>query len=130
MDLVLVDAPCTGSGTWRRRPDAKWRLTDRQLELRKAEQVAILEEAMRYAKPGGRLAYITCSVFRDENTDQISSFVDRNPAFQPIDHAQLWLDQHPDHPTAALIDPKGGIVLTPARSGTDGFFCCVLQRAN
>ncbi|MDN5926979.1 MAG: RsmB/NOP family class I SAM-dependent RNA methyltransferase [Hyphomicrobiales bacterium] len=128
MDLVLVDAPCTGSGTWRRRPDSKWRLTDRQLEQRKAEQAVILENAKRYVKPGGRLAYITCSVFREENADQVSEFLKRNPAFQPADHMDLWRTRHPDHPAAALIDPEGGIVLTPARSGTDGFFCSILQR--
>src|SRR5690606_22432392 len=59
MDLVVVDAPCTGSGTWRRRPDAKWRLTRQQLDARCAEQSAILETASRYVRPGGRLAYIT-----------------------------------------------------------------------
>src|SRR6185312_3100974 len=69
MDLVLVDAPCTGSGTWRRRPDSKWRLSDRQLDQRKTEQAAILEDARRFVKPGGRLAYVTCSVFSEENAD-------------------------------------------------------------
>ncbi len=73
MDLVLVDAPCTGSGTWRRRPDSKWRLTARQLEIRVAEQTAIMDDAMRFVKPGGRLAYVTCSVFAEENQGQIDS---------------------------------------------------------
>jgi 16S rRNA (cytosine967-C5)-methyltransferase len=128
MDLVLIDAPCTGSGTWRRRPDSKWRLTDRQLEQRKAEQAAILEDAKRYVKPGGRIAYITCSVFREENADRVSEFLQRNPAFQPADHAELWRARHPAHPDKGLVDPDGGIVLTPARSGTDGFFCSILQQ--
>jgi 16S rRNA (cytosine967-C5)-methyltransferase len=128
MDLVLVDAPCTGSGTWRRRPDSKWRLTDRQLEQRKAEQAAILEDARRYVKPGGSLAYITCSVFREENADQVSAFLTRNRGFRPLDHEELWRARHPDHPDAALVDPQGGVVLTPARTGTDGFFCSILRR--
>jgi 16S rRNA (cytosine967-C5)-methyltransferase len=128
MDLVLVDAPCTGSGTWRRRPDSKWRLTDRQLDQRRTEQAAILDDAKRYVKPGGRLAYITCSVFREENADQVSAFLARQPDFQPLDHEDLWRSRFPDHADAALIDPQGGVVLTPARSGTDGFFCCILQR--
>jgi 16S rRNA (cytosine967-C5)-methyltransferase len=128
MDLVLIDAPCTGSGTWRRRPDSKWRLTDRQLDQRKAEQAAILEDAKRYVKPGGRIAYITCSVFREENADQVSRFLSRNPGFRPADHVELWRARHPDRPAAALIDPEGGIVLTPARSGTDGFFCSILRQ--
>jgi 16S rRNA (cytosine967-C5)-methyltransferase len=125
---VLVDAPCTGSGTWRRRPDSKWRLTDRQLDQRKGEQAAILDDAKLYVKPGGRLAYITCSIFREENADQVSAFLARQPDFRPLDHEDLWRSRFPDHPAAALIDPQGGIVLTPARSGTDGFFCSVLQR--
>jgi 16S rRNA (cytosine967-C5)-methyltransferase len=128
MDLVLVDAPCTGSGTWRRRPDSKWRLTDRQLDQRRAEQAAILDDAKLYVKPGGRLAYITCSIFREENADQVSAFLARQSDFRPLDHEDLWRSRFPDHPAAALIDPQGGIVLTPARSGTDGFFCSVLQR--
>src|SRR5262249_40477194 len=67
MDIVLIDAPCTGSGTWRRRPDAKWRLTKKQLDQRCREQAAILDEASRFVKPGGRLVYVTCSVFDAEN---------------------------------------------------------------
>jgi 16S rRNA (cytosine967-C5)-methyltransferase len=128
MDLVLVDAPCTGSGTWRRRPDSKWRLTDRQLEQRKTEQAAILEDARRYVKPGGSLAYITCSVFGEENADQVSAFLTRNRGFRPLDHEELWRGRHPEHRDAALVDPEGGVMLTPARSGTDGFFCSVLRR--
>jgi 16S rRNA (cytosine967-C5)-methyltransferase len=130
MDLVLVDAPCTGSGTWRRRPDSKWRLSDRQLDQRRSEQAAILEDARRFVKPGGRLAYITCSVFSEENADQIAAFLDRNGDFRTIDHRALWNARHPDHPDAALIDPKAGIVLTPARTGTDGFFCSVIERSS
>jgi 16S rRNA (cytosine967-C5)-methyltransferase len=130
MDLVLVDAPCTGSGTWRRRPDAKWRLTDRQLDQRRSEQAEILDSAKRYVKPGGRLAYITCSVFPEENADQVSEFLSRNPGFQPLDHEALWRARHPDHLDAALIDTKGGIVLTPVRTATDGFFCSLLQRSD
>jgi 16S rRNA (cytosine967-C5)-methyltransferase len=128
MDLVLVDAPCTGSGTWRRRPDSKWRLTERQLEQRRAEQAAILDDAGRYVKPGGRLAYITCSVFSEENADQVVAFLARSAAYRTIDHEGLWRARHPDHANAARFDPRGGIVLTPARTGTDGFFCSILER--
>jgi 16S rRNA (cytosine967-C5)-methyltransferase len=128
MDLVLVDAPCTGSGTWRRRPDSKWRLTDRQLEQRQTEQAAILDDARRYVKPGGRLAYVTCSVFREENADRIAAFLAGDRGFRPVDHEELWRARHPDHPDAAFVDPQGGVALTPARSGTDGFFCSILRR--
>lgn len=128
MDLVLVDAPCTGSGTWRRRPDAKWRLTDRQLDARRAEQAAILDAACAYVRPGGRLAYITCSVFDAENREQASAFVGRNPAFKVEDHARLWQDAVGADPARARFDPAGGLSLTPATSGTDGFYFCAMRR--
>jgi 16S rRNA (cytosine967-C5)-methyltransferase len=128
MDLVLIDAPCTGSGTWRRRPDAKWRLTARQLDVRKAEQAEILENAKAYVKPGGRLVYITCSVFRDENHDQIGRFLDANPDFAPLDHEALFAGRLPGKTGAARIDRDRGIVLSPLRSGTDGFFFAALSR--
>ncbi|APH73349.1 RsmB/NOP family class I SAM-dependent RNA methyltransferase [Aquibium oceanicum] len=129
MDLVLVDAPCTGSGTWRRRPDAKWRLTDRQLEVRMAEQEKILAEASRFVRPGGRLAYVTCSIFPQENVERIDAFLAANPGFNPVDHAQLFESRFEGKSGSARIDPAKGISLTPAYSGTDGFYVAVLSRA-
>jgi len=128
MDIVLVDAPCTGSGTWRRRPDAKWRLTRRQLDVRKGEQAAILDAAAAFVKPGGRLVYITCSVFEEENGDQIDAFVGRAPGFSVADHAGLWREMFPGHEGQALIRGNG-ISLTPVLTGTDGFFVSVLRKA-
>jgi 16S rRNA (cytosine967-C5)-methyltransferase len=128
MDIVLVDAPCTGSGTWRRRPDAKWRLTDRQLEARLAEQAGILDTAATFVKPGGRLVYITCSVFRAENHAQIAAFQERNGDFAPVDHGALWQERFPGKAAAMRIQATEGILLSPARSGTDGFFFSALQR--
>ena len=128
MDLVLIDAPCTGSGTWRRRPDAKWRLTPRQLEVRMAEQSAILDAAKAYVKPGGHLAYVTCSVFGEENGSQIDAFVERSPDFAPLDQEAVWNRTFPGKGDFARIDAARGIALTPARSGTDGFFFCMLSR--
>ena len=128
MDLVLVDAPCTGSGTWRRRPDAKWRLSPQQLEARLAEQAAILDTASRYVKPGGRLAYVTCSVFTQENADQARAFLQRGSAFRSIDHERLWHDTFPQAAGLAHIDRETGIVLTPATSGTDGFYFVAFER--
>ena len=129
MDIVLVDAPCTGSGTWRRRPDAKWRLTDRQLEARRAEQAAILDTASAFVKPGGLLVYVTCSVFDAENGSQIEAFRSRAAAFSAVDHAALWDAHFPGHKAAARIDGERGISLSPARSGTDGFFFCALRKS-
>ncbi len=128
MDLALIDAPCTGSGTWRRRPDAKWRLTRKQLDIRMAEQAAILDTAEAFVKPGGLLAYVTCSVFAEENDAQIAAFRARAPQFEAVDHHGLWSEKFPGHPAAARIDGQGGIALSPARSGTDGFYFCALRR--
>ncbi len=128
-DIVLVDAPCTGSGTWRRRPDAKWRLTDRQLEIRKAEQAAILDAASGYVKPGGLLAYVTCSVFEAENGGQVARFMAGNDAFTPVDHRALWAGRFPGHEGSARFGANGGIALSPALTGTDGFYFCALRRA-
>ncbi len=129
MDIVLVDAPCTGSGTWRRRPDAKWRLTQRQLDSRKGEQSAILDAAKAFVKPGGLLVYITCSVFDEENGEQVAAFRDRNGGFVPVDHRQLWDGRFPGHEAAVRIGAAGGVSLSPALSGTDGFYFCALRRA-
>lgn len=125
MDLVLVDAPCTGSGTWRRRPDAKWRLSERQLAVRCSEQAAILGKASAFVKPGGRLAYVTCSVFAEENHKRIAAFLAANPAFSPVDNAALWAAKAP-HGAMPVVGSHG-ITLSPARTGTDGFFFSLLE---
>ena len=128
MDLVLIDAPCTGSGTWRRRPDAKWRLTDRQLDVRRAEQSALFEQAAPYVRPGGRLVYVTCSVFAEENEVQVQRFLDGAPDFTALDPQALWHQRFPDATDSALFPGGAGISLTPATSGTDGFFVSVLEK--
>ncbi|TGQ27873.1 RsmB/NOP family class I SAM-dependent RNA methyltransferase [Mesorhizobium sp. M4B.F.Ca.ET.190.01.1.1] len=129
MDIVLVDAPCTGSGTWRRRPDAKWRLTQRQLDQRRGEQSEILDAARAFVKPGGLLVYITCSVFDAENGDQVAAFRARHGDFTRVDHRKLWDSRFPGHPAAARLGSDGGVSLSPALSGTDGFYVCALRRA-
>ena len=125
LDLVLIDAPCTGSGTWRRRPDAKWRLSTRQLEVRIGEQAAILDNAARFVKPGGRLAYVTCSVFAEENTDQVEAFLERHPDFVCVDQEALWNKRLESG--KARFSPHG-IVMSPLTTGTDGFFFAALER--
>lgn len=127
MDLVLVDAPCTGSGTWRRRPDTKWRLTERQLDMRVGEQSAILDAAAGYVKPGGRLVYITCSIFPQENQQRISGFLATHRKFAAVDPARLWQETLGGHQDRARFT-QDGVMLTPAATGTDGFYCCVMQR--
>lgn len=108
MDVVFVDAPCTGSGTWRRHPDTKWRLTPDQLDRRMAEQDAVLDQAATFVKPGGRLVYVTCSLFAEENEDRVAGFFVRVVGFAQAGEA---------------------IRLSPLSAGTDGFFACVLERS-
>jgi 16S rRNA (cytosine967-C5)-methyltransferase len=129
MDVVLVDAPCTGTGTWRRRPDAKWRVTERALANRVAEQAAILADAARFVKPGGRLVYVTCSVLPDENEDQVAGFASTHPEFTVVQasEAVAGADVGPALAGAALLRPAGTI-LTPRRTRTDGFFIATMRR--
>jgi 16S rRNA (cytosine967-C5)-methyltransferase len=126
MDLVLVDAPCTGTGTWRRNPDAKWRVRPGALAERRKEQAALLDTAPRYVRPGGRLAYVTCSVLPDENDAQVAPLVAAG-RFRPVPPAALAAAAGlPGLPAAARVT-KHGLLLSPARTGTDGFYLSVLE---
>ncbi|MGU3492630.1 RsmB/NOP family class I SAM-dependent RNA methyltransferase [Xanthobacteraceae bacterium A53D] len=130
MDLVLVDAPCTGTGTWRRNPDAKWRVRPGALAERTADQAKILEQAVRYVKPGGRLAYVTCSLLASENAGQIRALLEKRPDFSvvPSTEAVLALGSRGLALRAAALDLPEGLMLTPRRTGTDGFFVSILRR--
>jgi 16S rRNA (cytosine967-C5)-methyltransferase len=128
MDCVLIDAPCTGAGTWRRRPDAKWRLSERQLDQRMGEQAAILEAAAKYVKPGGRLAYVTCSLFDEENGTRVEAFLAGHAGFHLADHAQRIAAFLPGLGTGAALIRSSGIILTPRLTGTDGFFVSVMEK--
>lgn len=129
MDRVIVDAPCTGSGVWRRRPDAKWRLSPQMLEARLAEQRAVLDQAARLVKPGGRLIYITCSVLPPENRDQVDAFLARHREFSIVPWAPLW-----EQAAFSVAPPQSAdgsaetLLMTPRSFGTDGFFVAMLQR--
>jgi 16S rRNA (cytosine967-C5)-methyltransferase len=130
MDLVLIDAPCTGTGAWRRNPDAKWRMRPGALAQRVKEQADILDRAVPLLKPGGRIAYVTCSVLEDENGAQVRGFLERHPAFVPSSPADVIgaLGER------ALLFAKAarladeGLLMTPRMTGTDGFFVSVLKR--
>jgi 16S rRNA (cytosine967-C5)-methyltransferase len=130
---VLVDAPCTGTGTWRRRPDAKWRLAPGALELRQKEQAAVLEQGARLVRPGGRLVYVTCSVLPEENEDRIAAFLATDRRFQAVsaaaDFAAVTGRTAPAEVVVALDGGGDAVRLTPATVGTDGFFIAVLERA-
>jgi 16S rRNA (cytosine967-C5)-methyltransferase len=129
-DLVLIDAPCSGTGTWRRNPDAKWRMRPGALEIRMKDQIEVLDRARPMVKPGGRIAYITCSVLAEENFEQVRAFIARHPEFSVVAPAQtaaaLW-DKADDFAAAVLQTPEGWL-MTPRRTGTDGFFVSMLRR--
>ncbi|MCX5493905.1 RsmB/NOP family class I SAM-dependent RNA methyltransferase [Kaistia dalseonensis] len=132
MDLVLIDAPCTGTGTWRRNPDAKWRIRPGSLAERNKDQALVLDAAERYVKKGGRLVYITCSVLEEENSDQIAAFLETHPSFGVVPPAEVVHAFENEAMTtiggaARLL--AHGLLLTPRSSGTDGFFVSVLTRA-
>jgi 16S rRNA (cytosine967-C5)-methyltransferase len=130
-DLVLIDAPCTGTGSWRRNPDAKWRMRPGALEQRQKEQLEILDRAVSLLKIGGRIAYVTCSVLDEENGGQVRAFLARHAEFSP-------------QPAADIANPLGerafmfakvarlsdeGILMTPRTTETDGLFVSILRRA-
>jgi 16S rRNA (cytosine967-C5)-methyltransferase len=125
-DVVFIDAPCTGTGAWRRRPDAKWRLKPANLAQRQQEQRTLLELAAPMVKPGGRLVYATCSVLPEENGDQLAWFAASNPGFAALPWREAWADAGGQPPSSASDD--AALLLTPARHGTDGFFIAVLTR--
>lgn len=130
-DLVLIDAPCTGTGTWRRNPDAKWRMRPGALEVRIKDQQEVLDRAVQFVKPGGRIAYVTCSVLPQENREQVKGFLARQSGFAVVPPEQvmsaLW-DKSEDFAAAAYQSPEG-LLMTPRKTGTDGFFVSVIKRS-
>ena len=128
-DVVLVDAPCSGTGTWRRRPEAKWRLKPSNIEDRQKQQRAVLAKAADLVKPGGRLVYVTCSLLPQENGEQIAAFLKQNAAFAQLSTAEAWRGALPGDPVASADGSTDHLVLTPGLHGTDGFFISVLTRA-
>ena len=124
-DRVLVDAPCTGTGTWRRNPDAKWRLEPEDLTELVKLQADILDSAQRLVKAGGRLIYVTCSLLREENEAQIEKFLETHPDFALVPIGEVW-----QRALGGDCPFRGPMLrLSPARHGTDGFFIAVMNRA-
>ncbi len=122
-DRVLVDAPCTGTGTWRRNPDARTRLAENDLLELTRKQASILDTASTLVCPGGRLIYGTCSLLAEENEEQVSAFLSRHADFALIPLSKAWTVEGGTCPDGEMLS------LTPARNGTDGFFAAVLERA-
>ncbi len=126
-DRVLVDAPCSGTGTWRRNPDQRWRSLGPGLADLLPLQGRLLQSASRLVKPGGRLIYATCSMLPVENEDHAEAFLAANPEFTAVSATDIWSvavwpEGGPDAPSAPYLR------LTPATHGTDGFFAAVFER--
>jgi 16S rRNA (cytosine967-C5)-methyltransferase len=130
-DLVLIDAPCTGIGTWRRNPDAKWRVRPGSLEVRRKEQTEVLDRAVQLVKPGGRIAYVTCSLLAEENDDQVRAFVARHEGFAIVPPAEAAnaLGERAYLFRRAVLMSEEGLLMTPRRTDTDGFYVSVLVSA-
>ncbi|MEQ1578382.1 MAG: RsmB/NOP family class I SAM-dependent RNA methyltransferase [Hyphomicrobium sp.] len=128
-DLVLADCPCTGTGTWRRRPDAKWRIKPAALASRIRDQQQVLVRAARHVKSGGRLVYVTCSVLPEENTDQAAWFLKSHPEFKIEPFGDLWRRSIGSEPPKSADGREDSLLLTPASHGTDGFFIASFRKA-
>jgi len=128
IDCVLVDAPCTGSGTWRRNPDAKWRLRPGSLGTRRSEQAAVLDRAVRLLRPGGRIVYVTCSVLPEENDGAVDALLGRSGELEPVPAAEVLARAGLPNLTDHLRLTAQGLQMTPLKTGTDGFYVSVLGR--
>jgi 16S rRNA (cytosine967-C5)-methyltransferase len=123
-DRVLVDAPCSGIGAWRRHPEARWRLTAERLDQHVEDQKNILAAAAKMVTPGGRLVYATCSLLGQENQQQIATFLEDHPDFKLMPVSEIWARSvGTECPTAG-----NELLLSPASTNTDGFYCAVMER--
>jgi 16S rRNA (cytosine967-C5)-methyltransferase len=123
-DRVLVDAPCSGTGTFRRKPDARYRLTPEMIADHVAKQKRLLERFSQMVKPGGRLIYGTCSVLREENEQVVEDFLAKHPDYSVRPVAE---DLGPE--LGAKVGPGPFLRLAPHLHNTDGFFGAILVRA-
>jgi 16S rRNA (cytosine967-C5)-methyltransferase len=126
-DVVLVDSPCSGSGTWRRSPEQKWRLTPDRLRELSGPQSWLMDDGARHTRAGGRLVYVTCSLLASENEDVCTAFLARSPEFRLIPAVEAWNE------AGLPMPPPPGVGeyfrASPHRTATDGFFACIIERA-
>jgi 16S rRNA (cytosine967-C5)-methyltransferase len=125
-DRVLVDVPCSGTGTWRRHPEARWQLSPDRLAAYVTEQAGLLRDGARMVRPGGWLIYATCSMLRQENEDQAAAFLENHPQFSHVP-AGHYLSA--EQVAQAGLDSDGDLRLSPARNGADGVFAAVFEKA-
>ena len=127
-DRVLVDAPCSGSGTWRRNPDLKWRFSEKDLAEIIAIQSSILDSASRLVKVGGRLIYATCSLFESENERQIADLLTKKANFRVVEWSKIWDKDSPLGDSPNIENDGDYLRVSPHKDGVDGFFAAVLER--
>ncbi|HFC04482.1 MAG TPA: RsmB/NOP family class I SAM-dependent RNA methyltransferase [Rhizobiales bacterium] len=127
-DVVFLDAPCSGTGSWRRKPDAKWRFRNSTLDQRIKDQQEVLESGAKLVKPGGKLVYVTCSVLPQENTDQITAFLSQRKEFSLVPYPEVWKRTIGTEPPLSADGKKATLLLTPATHDTDGFFIAIMER--
>lgn len=128
IDRVMVDAPCSGTGVWRRRPDTKWRITENALNDRLEEQREVLEHAAKFVKVGGKLVYVTCSLLSVENQGQIANFLEQHPEFKLVDLKSAWENTFANKARTPIFGEIGYTTLSPLHTNTDGFFIAILER--
>jgi 16S rRNA (cytosine967-C5)-methyltransferase len=124
-NVVLIDAPCSGTGTWRRQPELRWRITPERLKVLTAVQDDLLEQGADLTKGGGRLIYATCSLLPCENEDRVDAFLARHGDFAVLPAAQVWREETGTEPPPGM---ERFFKATPLTTGTDGFFTALLQR--
>jgi 16S rRNA (cytosine967-C5)-methyltransferase len=123
-DRVLIDAPCSGIGAWRRNPESRWKMTPELFEDLLGRQKRILENAAHLVKPGGRLVYATCSLLQRENEDQLEAFLKTNENYDIVPVSKVWVE------SIGTDCPFEGdyMIMRPDLHKSDGFFCAVLER--
>ena len=127
-DIVFLDAPCSGSGTWRRKPDLKWKFNQEKLDNNLQDQKLILSEAKHAVKIGGKLIYVTCSLFDSENDQQIRNFLQNEKGFRLVNYQKQWPFGIKNMPTNAKNKHTETLLLSPMTNNTDGFFVAILER--
>jgi 16S rRNA (cytosine967-C5)-methyltransferase len=129
MDIVFVDAPCTGTGTWRRNPDAKWRMRPTSLEQRVKEQQEVIQKAAEMTSVEGVLFYVTCSLLPEENDQQMTRFAESGgKQWQPVDLKDTAMFRSMPTLATAVRRTSHGLMLTPLKTGTDGFYVAAMRR--
>lgn len=131
MDRVVIDAPCSGTGTWRRNPDQRWRLNAPDIERLQEVQVSLIKEAAGLVKPGGRFVYMTCSVLPAENEQVIENFQEQNGKdWLLLDYRDIWQRVLPGEPPETASSNSSCLQLVPHMHHTDGFFVAILERSS